>query len=274
MGKIISDTQIAQYNRDGFLFPVDVYTPEEAVGLHEKFTAIEETLGYEPQERFRVKAHLPFPWLCDVVRNEKILDAIEDVIGPDILCWGASFFCKPAHDDRYVSWHTDTFFYGFEPAETITAWLPFNDATEESGCVRYIPGSHKQVTVHEIRQDERNLVYGQHALDIDESKAVDAVLRAGQVVLHHESVVHGSNPNRADHPRVAISIHYAAPHVRETRFDGASAMVVRGENNSDHWDIDPEPKDDFDQACIDWMDETRAKFTGATSAKIAAGGRS
>ena len=274
MGKSLTDEQVAQFERDGFLFPVDVYTPKEAAGLYGKFAAMEKKLGHEPQERFRVKAHLPFPWLCDVVKEPGILDAIEDIIGPDILCWGASFFTKQAHDTRYVSWHTDTFFYGFEPAETITAWLPFNDATVESGCVRYIPGSHKEKTVHEIREDRNNLVYGQHALGIDESKAVDAELRAGQAVLHHESVVHGSGPNNADHARIGFSIHYAAPHVRETRFDGATAMLVRGENTGGNWGIDPEPQQDYDPVCIECIDRTRAKFTGATSAKIAAGGRS
>lgn len=274
MGKVLTDEQVAQFERDGFYHPVDVYSPQEAAWFYDKFAAMEKHLGHEPQERFRVKAHLPFPWLCDIVRNDRILDAIEDLIGPNILCWGSSFFTKQARDPRYVSWHTDTFFYGFEPAETVTAWLPFNDATAESGCVRYIPGTHKHVTVHEIKQDKNNLVYGQHALGIDEDDAVDAEVRAGQIVLHHESVVHGSNPNNADHARIGFSIHYAAPHVRETRFDGATAMLVRGNNVGGNWGLDPEPTEDYDQRCIDWMDETRARFTGATSAKIAAGGRS
>ena len=275
MGKSLSDEQVAQFNRDGFLFPLDVYTPDEAAGLYDKFAAMEKKLGHEPQERFRIKAHLPFPWLCDIVKHPSIVNAIEDIVGPNVLCWGASFFTKQANDPRFVSWHTDTFYYGFEPAETITAWLPFNDATLESGCVKYIPGSHKQQTVHEIIKDENNLVQqGQNALNVPEDKAVAAELKAGQVVLHHESVVHGSGPNNANHARIGFSIHYIAPHVRETRFDGASAMLLRGENIGDNWSLDPEPTVDYDPICIDWMDQTRAKFANSTASKIAAGGRS
>lgn len=275
MGKSLTDQQIAQFDRDGFLFPLDVYTPDEAAGLYDKFAAMEKKLGHEPQQRFRIKAHLPFPWLCDVVKHPAIVDAIEDIIGPNVLCWGASFFTKQANDPRFVSWHTDSFFYGFEPAETITAWLPFNDANLESGCVRYIPGTHKQETEHEIIKDENNLVQlGQNALNVPEDKAVAAELKAGQVVLHHESVVHGSGPNNANHARIGFSIHYVAPHVRETRFEGASAMLLRGENIGENWGIDPEPTVDYDPICIDWMDRTRARFTNSTASKIAAGGRS
>ena len=276
MPKVLTENQVNEFDRNGFLFPVEAYTPDEAAGLHGKFAAMEEHLGHEPQKKFRVKAHLPFPWLCDVVRNEKLLDAIEDILGPNILCWGASFFTKKANDPRFVSWHTDSFYYGLKPAETVTAWLAFNDATVESGCVQYIPGTHKgPPAAHEIRMHQDNLVQqGQTVIDVAENKAVFAEINAGQVVLHHESVVHGSGPNNANHPRVGFSIHYVAPHVKETRFDGATAMLVRGDNISDNWDIDPEPRYDYDPACIKSMEDTRAKFTIATADKIAVGGRS
>ena len=94
MPKALTESQVNQFRNDGFLFPYDVYTPEEAEALYDKYAALEDTLGEEPQNRFRIKAQLPFPWLCDVVRHPKLLDAIEDLIGPDILCWGASFFTK------------------------------------------------------------------------------------------------------------------------------------------------------------------------------------
>ncbi len=275
MGKVLTDEQVAQFDRDGFLYPINAFTREEAAGFYEKFMAMEEKLGHEPQKRFRIKAQLPFPWLCNIVRNEKIVDAVEDIIGPNILCWGASFFTKKANDPRFVSWHTDSFYYGFEPSETVTAWLPFNDATIRSGCIQYIPGSHKQVTEHEIIEDENNLVQqGQNALNVPLEKAVYAEIDAGQAILHHESVVHGSGPNNANHARIGFSIHYVAPHVRETRFEGATAMLLRGENIGDNWGLDPEPKEDYDPVCIQWMDDTRAKFTNSTASKIAAGGRS
>ncbi len=272
MPKVLTDEQVRRYNEDGFLFPFDVYTPDEAAGLAAKFAAVEAKLGYEPQKKFRIKAQLPFPWLCDVVRNPRLLDAVEDLIGPNILCWGASFFTKNANDTRYVSWHTDSYVYGFDPPETLTVWLGFNDATKESGCIQYIPGSHRTEVLHEIRPDPDNLVtLGQHAMNVPEEKAVHAELRAGQVVFHHEKVLHGSGPNRASHPRIGFSIHYIAPHVRETRFDDATAMLLRGRDDYGYWGTDPEPKVDFDPVCIEAMEATRAKYMNATERRIESG---
>jgi len=274
MPKALSQQQIDAYHDDGFLFPFDLYSEEEAGELSRRFQALEEEIGHDPQERFRIKAQLPFPWLCDVVRNERLLDAVEDLIGPDILCWGASFFAKKAHDPRYVSWHTDSFFYGFEPADTLTAWLAFNESSIEAGCVNYIPGSHKSATTHELKPHPDNLIpMGQHALGVDEGKSVPAVLKAGQIVFHHESVVHGSGPNNADHPRVGLSIHYVAPHVRETRFEGSTAMLLRGVDTYGYWGADPEPNEHLDPVCIQAMDDTRALYLKATANKIEAGGR-
>ena len=382
MPKVLTDTQIASYADDGFLFPIEVCSPDEAAALHGRFEDIERTLGEEPQVRFRVKAHLPFPWLCDLVGHPRLLDAVEDLIGPDILCWGASFFTKKVNDARFISWHTDSFYYGFDPAETLTAWFSFNDATPAAGCVRYIPGSHRKPAIHDFKPDPDNLAgagqtardvdesravdavlragqavfhhesvvhheikrasftkkvndarfiswhtdsfyygfdpaetltawfsfndatpaagcvryipgshrkpaihdfkpdpdnlagAGQTARDVDESRAVDAVLRAGQAAFHHESVVHGSRPNRTDRPRVGFSIHYCAPHVRETRFDGATALLLRGKNRPGHWAPDPTPKQDFDPDCIQAMLDYRKRFKDAARRKVIEGVRS
>jgi len=275
MAKALDEQQVQQFKDDGFLFPYSLYTQDEAAALWKKFNTLEEELGEEPQNRFRIKAQLPFPWLCDVVSNERLLDALEDLIGPDILCWGASFFTKKANDPRFISWHTDSFVYGFEPAETVTAWLGFNDSTIESGCLRYIPGSHKQESIHEIKPDPNNLAgLGQNVIDVPEEKAIYAELKAGQVVFHHESVVHSSGPNKANHPRIGFSIHYVAPHVKETRFEGATAMLLRGEDKYGYWGADPLPRYDLDPVCINSMTETREKFMSITARKIEAGGRS
>ena len=135
MTKVLSDQQVANYNDNGFLFPFELCSPEQAAALHAKFEDMENTLGEEPQKRFRVKAHLPFPWLCDLISHPRLLDAVEDLIGPDVLCWGASFFTKKAHDPRFISWHTDSFYYSFDPAETLTAWFSFNDSKSSNSLV-------------------------------------------------------------------------------------------------------------------------------------------
>lgn len=269
MPRVLTEEQTRRYREDGFLFPFDLYSRAEAGALADRYAALERRHGSDLAKTYRIKAQLPFPWLCDIVRHPRLLDAVEDLIGPDILCWGTSIFAKKARDPRYVSWHTDTSVYGFEPAETLTAWVAFNDSTEESGCVRYIPGSGREPVRHEIRPDAGNmLTLGQHAVGVAEDRAVSAVLRAGQVVFHSEHVVHGSGPNRADHPRIGLSIHYIAPHVRETRFEGATAMLLRGSDRYGYWGNDPEPEVDFDPVCIEAMKATQAKYFSLTGGKI------
>jgi non-heme Fe2+,alpha-ketoglutarate-dependent halogenase len=271
VGKALSQAQVDFYKQQGFLFPVDVYSRAEAQRIFEKYQDTEEKAGEELQKRFRVKSHLPFPWLCDIIRNEKLLDAVEDIIGPNILCWGSSFFSKKAHDPRYISWHTDSFYYSFDPPETLSAWVSFNDSTKLAGCVQYIPGTHLlPPPVHEFKPHPDNFAgVGQTVVGVDESKAVFAELQAGQVVFHHESIVHGSGPNNADHPRVGFVIHYCAPHVRETRFEGATAMIARGRDTHGYWEPEPSPKVDFDEACIEHMLATRAKFKAKQAEKLA-----
>jgi hypothetical protein len=273
MPKVLTAEQTAHYRDKGFLFPVEAYSAAEAADLYKKFAETEERAGEELQKRFRVKAHLPFPWLCEIIRHPKLLDAVEDLIGPNILCWGSSFFSKKARDPRYISWHTDSFYYGLRPPETLSAWIAFNQSTIESGCVQYIPGSHKGApAVHEFKPHPNNLAgNGQSVVGVDESRAVHAVLKPGQAVFHHESVVHGSGPNNADHPRVGFVIHYVAPHVRETRIEDATAMLVRGKDTHGYWKHDPEPEIDFDPHCIDVMMQTRAQFKAATNDKVAQG---
>ena len=273
MPKSLTPEQIQAYDRDGFLFPIDVCSEAEAAELSRKVELMEAQMGAELQAKFRIKAHLPFPWLVDIVRNERLLDAVEDIIGPDILCWGASFFSKKARDHRFISWHNDTYFYSYEPQETLSAWVSFNPATIESGCLMYIPGSHKGPDPkHIFKPGPDNLVSdGRTVVGVDETKAVPAILKPGQVVFHHERVIHGSGPNNADHPRVGFVIHYIAPHVRETKFEGPTAMLCRGRDTSGgHWGRDPEPREELDPECLRQLEETRAKFLSRNRDKAAA----
>ena len=268
----LTDVQVAAYRRDGFLSPIDVFSQAEAARLYSRFCRLEEELEEEPQKRLRIKAHLPFPWLCDIVRDERLLAAVQAVIGPDILCWGASFFTKKAGDERYVSWHTDSFYYGIEPAETLTAWVSFNVSDEVSGAVRYVPGSHLSRAEHEFFPHEKNLITnGQTVPGIVEEDTVMAVLQPGQVAFHHESVVHGSAPNRSDHDRIGLSIHYVSPEARETRIEGATAMLVRGEDRHGHWGRDPEPVEDHDVTCLAALEEIHARYRAAANRKAVDG---
>ena len=260
--KLLTNDQVSDYERNGCVFPIRIMSGEQALDLRRRFEALEEAIGGEAQSRFRIKAHLPFPWLHDLIRNAIMLDAVEDLIGPNILCWGSSFFAKRAKDPRFVSWHQDSTYYGLQPPETATAWVAFSDSTIESGCVRFIPGTQRQgILKHEETWDRNNLlVRGQRINAVDDSKAVDIILRAGEISIHHEAVIHGSNPNCSNNARIGLSIHYIAPHVRQTAFEGASALLVRGRDTHGYWEMEPTPECDFDPGCLEEMDRRFAQY--------------
>ena len=262
MTKVLTEEQVAAYGRDGCVFPIRIMSTEEAAGIRAKFDALERQIGGEAQSRFKIKAHLPFPWMNALIRNPVMLDAVEDLIGPNILCWGSSFFTKKAHDPRFVSWHQDSTYYGLRPAETVTTWVAFSDSTVEAGCMRVVPGTHRDgILDHDETYSKDNLLMrGQTINGVEESKAVDIVLKAGEISIHHESVVHGSGPNNSDDARIGLSIHYIAPHVRQTAYDGATALVVRGADTEGHWAPEPEPASDMDPACLAALDETYGRY--------------
>jgi len=257
MGKVLTDRDVAAYKRDGFFGPVDLYAADEIAEIRRRIEAVEAEAGEQIQKRCKIKAHLPFPWLCDVISHPRLLDAVEDIIGPNILCWGSSFFQKEAHDPGFVSWHQDSTYYGIEPPDTLTAWLAINDSTLESGCVKFIPGSHNKGVYHHDENREANnlLSRGQTINGVAVEKAVAMELRAGQFSFHKEDTVHASDPNRSGNRRIGLSIHYVAPHIRDVKYPGASAMLLRGEDTHGYWARDPWPACEWDPACLAALDD-------------------
>jgi len=256
MGKVLTEKQVESYNSNGFLGPIDLLTEDEALKVRQKIESVEEEFGEQIQSRCKIKAHIPFPFLCELISHPRLLDAVEDIIGPNILCWGSSFFQKEAHDPGFVSWHQDSTYYGLEPCETLTAWIAISESSLESGCIHFIPGSHNQgIYEHEETQAENNILSrGQTVAGVDDTNAVPVPLKAGQFSFHKEDVLHASDPNVSDDRRIGLSIHYITPEIKETRFPGASAMLLRGEDTHGHWKADPWPKQDFDPAAMVELD--------------------
>ena len=257
MPNVLSDTQVEAYHRDGAISPVPMLSTAEAADCLRRFDELEATIGTEAQGRYRLKAHLPFPWLTELIRHPALLDAMEDVMGPDLMIWGSSFFTKPAHDERFVSWHQDSTYYGLEPPESVTAWIAFSPSTGESGCLRFIPGSHKGAAIlpHIETNDPKNILSrGQTIEDVDPSVAIDMPLEPGQFSIHHNKTIHGSSPNFADTPRIGFAVHFVTPDIRQVQFDGATAVLVRGEDRYGHWQGDSTPERDFDPVCLEELD--------------------
>ncbi len=270
MPKHLTDEQLATFRRDGAVSPVALLSRDEVAEVCRRFDALEETIGAEAQSRYRIKAHLPFPWLTELIHHPTLLDAIEDVMGPNLVVWGTSFFTKKARDPRFISWHQDSTYYGLEPPESVTAWIAFTDSTEASGCMRFIPGSHDgpHILPHVETDAPNNLLSrGQTIEDIDESLAKPLPARAGEFSIHHNKTIHSSEPNMSDNARIGFTVHFATPEIRQTQFDGATATLVRGENDSGNWLPDPVARRDFDPDCLAALDDAWNRYRTAMKAQ-------
>jgi non-haem Fe2+, alpha-ketoglutarate-dependent halogenase len=249
----LSDAQIRRYHEQGYLCPIRVLSPERAAAYRQKLEAAEAANGGPFRGAMKQKPHLLFTWLDELARDDGVLDAVEGVIGPNILCWASGFFTKEAHDPSYVSWHQDLTYWGLEPADIVTAWVALSLSTPESGCMRVVPGSHKQdVLAHAETFAEHNLLSrGQEIqVEVEERDAVDVVLRPGEMSLHHVKLIHGSGANQADDRRIGFAIRYVPTYVRQTAGAEDSAMLVRGVDTYGHFLAETPPAADLDEAAL------------------------
>ena len=252
MGKRLTAAAIEQYARDGYCFPVSVLSTAEAAAYRERLERVERDLGGPLRGIYRIKPHLLLTWLADLVRHPAILDAVEDVLGPDILCWNTSFFTKEGRSPGYVSWHQDATYWGLSEPDVVTAWVAFTDSTPDNGNMRVIPGSHRTAVAHVDTFHPDNLLSrGQEiSVQVDETRAADIVLRAGEMSLHHVLIVHGSGANPSGDRRIGFAIRYIPTRVRQTEGPGDTATLVRGTDTFGHFELEPRPEADLDPAML------------------------
>jgi len=231
---------------------VRVLSREEAAELRGRLEAFEAGAG-PLAETLRHKSHLLFTWLSDLVRHPRILDAVEDVIGPDILCWGTTFFIKEPRNPGFVSWHQDSTYWGLEPPDVVTAWVALSDSTVANGAMRVIPGSHtmEQVPHRDTFRADNLLSRGQEIMvEVDDSQAAGLVLSAGEMSLHHVRLIHGSEPNPSDQRRIGFAIRYIPTTVRQVAGMHDSATLVRGIDAYSHFELEERPDADLSSRAV------------------------
>ena len=252
MTKMLTPEEVEGYRRHGFHAPVRALDAAEALEYRRLLEAHEAQAGGPLQGRWRVKTHLLFTWAERLVRHPRVLDAVEDVIGPDILCWTTNFFIKEPGSPGFVSWHQDAAYWGLEPEQVVTAWVALTPSNLESGCMKVVPGTHlasHMPHVDTFHQDNL-LTRGQEiAVEVDAAGAVDLILQPGEISLHDIKLVHGSEPNRSRDRRIGLAIRYLPTHVRQTK-GRDSAMLVRGVDRHGHFDAEPSPRADLDPQAL------------------------
>ena len=213
MPRVLTKLQIEQYHDQGFISPIRVISEQEALSIKEELEQVEKEFPEEINSESRNNLHLSFAFLDALAHNKIIVDAIEDLIGPDISLWASVMFIKEPSSKQYVSWHQDATYMGLDSLDFPTPWIALSPSNIETGCMTMIAGSHKtKIQNHEDTFAENNiLTRGQVIQDVDESKAVDLILQPGEMSIHHGAVIHGSQPNNSNQRRIGFSLQSYMP---------------------------------------------------------------
>lgn len=246
--RTLNTEEVRLFSERGYHFPKRILSLAEAQEYRSKLEAFERSQGGPLSGSLRNKPHLLFTWIDELVRHPTILDAVEAILGPNLLVWSSSFFTKEANDPAYVSWHQDSTYWGLSSPDVVTAWVGFTDSNVRNGCMQVIPGTHlKDQLPHKDTFAPNNLLTrGQEVqVEVSSRDAVDVILEAGEMSLHHVRLVHGSPPNTSNDRRIGYAIRYVPTYVHQTVGPRDSAMLVRGIDTYKHFDAEPRPKVDF-----------------------------
>ena len=213
MSKVLTKEQIEQYHDQGFISPIRVISEKEALSIKNELEQVEEEFPEEINAENRNNLHLSFAFLDALAHNKIIVDAIEDLIGPNISLWASVMFIKEPSSKHYVSWHQDATYMGLDSMNFPTPWIALSPSNKETGCMTMISGSHKlKIQEHEDTFAENNiLTRGQVIQNVDESRAVDLILEPGEMSIHHGAVIHGSQPNKGSQRRIGFSLQSYMP---------------------------------------------------------------
>jgi chlorinating enzyme len=252
MAKVLTQSQIDAFWRDGCVFPIRVMSEADAAELRARLEAFEAKAGGPLKGDLRHKSHLLFAWLGDLVRNNHIVDAIEDLHGPNLLCWTTNFFIKEAHNPAFVSWHQDSTYWGLDKPDVVTAWIALTPSHKANGAMGFMPGTHTsdQIPHRDTFAQNNLLTRGQEvAVEVNEDEAVTIELQPGEMSLHHVRLVHGSPPNPSDDRRIGFAIRYIPTSVAQIAGED-SATLVRGVDDFHHFELEPRPDRDMDPAFV------------------------
>ncbi|WP_371228689.1 phytanoyl-CoA dioxygenase family protein [Roseovarius sp. 2305UL8-3] len=269
----LTHAQTRQYHEDGFLFPIQAMSAEAANALRTELEEMEDTwldngLPLPLNSYKRVNAHCVMPLAHRIAMTPAILDAVEGVLGPDILIYSVEFFIKEPHTKHVVTMHQDLTYWGFGAVDhLLTAWLALSPATTASGCMDFVRGTHKnEILPHQDSDDANNLLSrGQEVqVDVADEDKVAIELQPGQMSLHHGLTVHGSGPNSSDDRRIGAVIRYCAPQIAQQVADKDYAMLARGADRVGNFIHISPPRAPFAPESLAIYDEIRAMQAQAT----------
>jgi ectoine hydroxylase-related dioxygenase (phytanoyl-CoA dioxygenase family) len=236
-----------RYAEKGYVWPLRAFPASEAEAARARFMAhwdsnIHRFAGSLPRERIwlTIDTHLALPWVCALALHPAVLDAVERVLGPDVMVWNTHWFSKFPRDRGYVSWHQDAAYWGLRPPLVTTAWIALSPSTSANGCLQVLPCSQLGESMPQIETyaPDNMLSRGQEiAVEIDPAKVISLELEPGEFSLHHIGIAHGSGPNTSDTPRIGLAVRYIAPQVEQSGPQRDLAVLARGTDRYGHFDL-------------------------------------
>ncbi len=263
----LSAEQTTRYWNDGYLHPIPVFDETETAGFRAELEEIETNyldadLPRALNQYRRVNTNVVMPLAANIARDDRILDVVESILGPNILIWSAEFFIKEPRTTHIVGMHQDLTYWGMgETPDQVTAWIALSPATKASGCMDFVKESHKNpILPHNDTFSENNLLSrGQEiAVDVKEEQKTPIVLKPGQMSLHHGLTIHGSGPNSSDDRRIGFAIRYLNPKVKQQVADKEYAMLARGTESSGNFVLVDPPETLFAPKSLETYEEIRA----------------
>jgi non-heme Fe2+,alpha-ketoglutarate-dependent halogenase len=272
---MLSQDQIEGYHRDGYSFPHKALSDAELAECRDGLARYEAWLGKPVNQgdwRWRSQAYALLPWLDNLTRHPSILDAVEDLIGPDILVFTSTFFIKEARSETFAAWHQDATYFGITPYEHVTAWVALTDATSEAGCMEVISSRGQPRQLHHAALGLKDSINGGGQAIVEAFEQTGGVMMevpAGSFSLHHTLCSHRSAPNRADHRRVGIGISYIPAHCRLTSPVRMLTPLVRGQNTGGNFDVlFPPTEGEFHPAAIARHEDAYRRYRDNYAAQI------
>jgi ectoine hydroxylase-related dioxygenase (phytanoyl-CoA dioxygenase family) len=237
------------FTNDGFVSALDIIPSIEATKHRARLEATERKVG---NLHYKSKVHTILCSPYELATHPRVLDIVEQLIGPDILLYNVEYIVKESRSPAHVSWHQDLTYWGFDDDAQVSMWLALSEASAESGCMRMIPGSHAEGRrEHVVTHDAANvLLQGQTVQAVDETGATLCALHPGQASFHHGWTLHSSLPNTSDDRRIGLNVQYIAPSMRQTKHDEGSALLVRGEDHFKHFREDQPATSDLDPIAV------------------------
>ncbi|MBI1927605.1 phytanoyl-CoA dioxygenase family protein [Candidatus Poribacteria bacterium] len=244
----LTGEQIRHFNEKGFIFPLDVFSEDEIAAYRDYFSRLMEKAMKAGWNSYSINGwQARCPGIYDLVTERRILNYVQELLGENLICWATHYFCKMPGDTKQVSWHQDASYWPLTPSKTVTAWLAIDDSDIENGAMQFLPGSHRhgQIAFERSAAEENNVLSQTvHAPEKYGDAPVSIELKAGQISLHADLLLHGSEPNPSSRRRCGLTIRFVPPEVRAYRGWNQNSIICRGTDPSGHWAHNPRPSED------------------------------